>query len=59
VLFDQDTAQVVDLVIRKGHFFKQDVVLPVRYIVEVVADIVRVEMDDAALDGLPEFHEER
>ena len=56
VLFDRESGKVTDLVIRRGHFFKKDIVLPVSYIVEVVADIVRVDMGDAALKSLQEFH---
>lgn len=56
VVFDEGTAAVVDLVIRRGHLFAKDVLLPVAFIVEVVAGIVRVDIDDAALNGLAEFH---
>ena len=55
VIFDEATGAVVDLVIRRGHLFAKDVVLPVRFIVEIVAGIVRVDIDDAALNGLAEF----
>ncbi len=55
VIFDQDTAKVVDLVISRGFVFKHEVVLPVRFVVEVVAGIVRIDIDDDALHGLPEF----
>jgi uncharacterized protein YrrD len=55
VLFDEATGEIKDLVIRRGHLFSKDVVLPVRFIVEIVAGIVRVDIDDEALAGLPEF----
>ena len=55
LLYDGDTKNVTDLVIRRGHVFTKDVVLPMRFVVEVVADIVRVEIDDMALSGLAEF----
>jgi sporulation protein YlmC with PRC-barrel domain len=55
VIYDAETKKVTDLVVRRGHFFTKDVVLPMRFVVEVVADIVRVEIDDDALSGLPEF----
>ena len=54
-LFDTDTGKVSEIVIRRGLIFSKDVLLPVRYIVEVVADVVRVDIDDAALKELPEF----
>jgi uncharacterized protein YrrD len=56
VIYDADTKKVTDLVIRRGFVFTKDVVLPMRFVVEVVADIVRVEIDDDALGGLPEFN---
>jgi uncharacterized protein YrrD len=55
VLFDEDTGEVTDLVVRRGFLFSHDVVLPVRFIVEVVAGIVRIDVDDDSLNGLPEF----
>ena len=55
VIFDESTGKVQDLVIRRGTLFSKDVVLPVRCIVEIVAGIVRVNIDDDALRGLPEF----
>ncbi len=55
LIYDDETKRVTDLVIRRGHFFTKDVVLPMRFVVEVVADIVRVDIDDDALRGLPEF----
>lgn len=57
-IFDEDTQQVRALVVRRGFVFTKDVVLPMRYAVEVVGDIVRVEMDDAALERLEEFRAE-
>lgn len=55
LIYDAETKKVTDLVIRRGHVFTKDVVLPIRFVVEVVADIVRVDIDDDALKGLPEF----
>jgi sporulation protein YlmC with PRC-barrel domain len=56
VLFDGDTGRMAALVIRRGFVFTKDVVLPADHIVEVVAEIVRVQIDDAALKQLDEFH---
>jgi uncharacterized protein YrrD len=56
VIYDADTKKVTDLVIQRGFVFTKDVVLPMRFVVEVVADIVRVDIDDEALSGLPEFN---
>jgi len=58
LLVDQETSRVVDMIVRRGHVFAKDVVLPVRHVVEVVADIVRIDIDDATLDALPEFKPE-
>jgi sporulation protein YlmC with PRC-barrel domain len=56
VIFDKETSKVVDLVIRRGHFFSKDVVLPIKYVTEVVAGIVRVEIGDDPLKRLSEHH---
>jgi uncharacterized protein YrrD len=56
VIYDADTKKVTDLVIQRGFVFTKDVVLPMRFVVEVVADIVRVDIDDEALSGLREFN---
>ena len=58
VLFDPDTGKVSALVIRRGIFFHHEVVLAIASVVEVVADIVRVEMDDATLKSLAEYKPE-
>jgi sporulation protein YlmC with PRC-barrel domain len=56
VIYDGDTKKVTHLVIRRGFVFTKDVVLPMRFVVEVVADIVRVDIDDDSLAALPEFN---
>jgi len=55
IIFDDASGKVQDLVIRRGFLLTKDVVLPVRFIVEIVAGVVRVNIDDDALHGLPEF----
>jgi sporulation protein YlmC with PRC-barrel domain len=55
VLFDRDTGRVSEIVVRRGLIFSKDVLLPVRHIVEVVAGVVRVDIDGPALKSLPEF----
>jgi sporulation protein YlmC with PRC-barrel domain len=55
VIYDDATGKLDGLVIRRGFLFTKDVVLPMHAVVEVVGDIVRVDLDDDALDGLPEF----
>jgi uncharacterized protein YrrD len=55
VIFDQDTNALSALVIRRGHFFSKEVVLPIDAIVEIVAGVVRVQMTDAELKALAPF----
>lgn len=55
LVFDDETGAATSLVVRRGFVFTKDVELPVRFVVEVVAGIVRVDIDDAALKGLAEF----
>jgi uncharacterized protein YrrD len=55
VLFDETSKEVTGLVMRRGFAFTKDLVLPMRYVVEVVADIVRVDIDDKSLAALAEF----
>jgi uncharacterized protein YrrD len=55
VIYDEATGKIHGLVIERGFIFTKDVVLPVDRVVEVVADIVRVDLDDQALAALPRF----
>jgi hypothetical protein len=55
LVFDEDTSKAISLVVQRGFLFTRDVVLPVEHVVEVVAGIVRVDLDDAALQALKEF----
>jgi sporulation protein YlmC with PRC-barrel domain len=55
VLFDEDTRRMQALVVRRGHFFSKDVLLPAEHLLEVIAGVVRVELDDAQLRELVEY----
>ncbi len=58
VLFNEETLKVQALVIRRGHFFSHEAVLPSRYIVEVIEilqGVVRVQMTDEELAGLAAY----
>ena len=58
VIFDEDTAKVTALVIERGVVFHHNVILPVRFIVEVVEGlqgVVRVNMSDEDLDALAAY----
>jgi uncharacterized protein YrrD len=54
VLFDGG-GRATAFVIRRGWLLKRDVVLPVRFVSEVLDDLVRVEMSDADVEGLEGF----
>jgi sporulation protein YlmC with PRC-barrel domain len=55
VVFDDTNGSVVELVIRRGFLFTKDVALPAQHIVEIIAGIVRVDIDDDTLSALKEF----
>lgn len=55
LIYDDATGKIDSLVIERGFIFTKDVVLPMRHVVEVVADIVRIDLDDDGLAALPEF----
>jgi uncharacterized protein YrrD len=55
VIFDADSKAITAIVVRRGFVFTHEVIVPVEYIVEVVAEIVRVQIDDEALKTLPRF----
>jgi uncharacterized protein YrrD len=57
LLFDPATDRLRAFVIRRGVIFKQDVVLPVRYVSELFDDLVRVDLTDEELAQLREYHE--
>jgi uncharacterized protein YrrD len=54
VLLDEATGSLRALVIERGLLFKRDVVLPVRYVTELLDEVVRVDISDAELDQLRE-----
>jgi uncharacterized protein YrrD len=56
VLVDEATGKAKAIVIRRGFILKRDVVLPVRYISEILDFAVHVDISDAELDLLQEFH---
>lgn len=56
LIFDEDTQKVTALVVRRGFLFTKEVVLPIERVIEIVADVVRVDMTDADLESLAEHH---
>jgi sporulation protein YlmC with PRC-barrel domain len=58
VLFNEETLKIQALVIRRGHIFDHEVVLPARYIVEVIEilqGVVRVAITDGELQALAPY----
>ncbi len=58
VIFDERSRKITALVVRRGILFTHDVVLPARYITEVVealGGIVRVQIGDADLKQLEQY----
>lgn len=55
VLVDEDTDEIKELVIRRGHVFHEDVVLPIDYVTEILDGIVHVQLTDAELQGLQAY----
>ncbi|MPZ24411.1 MAG: hypothetical protein GEU28_12955 [Dehalococcoidia bacterium] len=49
ILVDETTGQVKALVISRGFIFKHEVVLPIRYIAELLDDLIRVDLTDAEI----------
>lgn len=57
LLLDPATGRLRAFVIRRGFLLKRDVVLPVRYIAELFDDLVHVDIADAEIEALREYHE--
>jgi uncharacterized protein YrrD len=55
VLFSAD-GRATAFVVRRGFLLKRDVILPVRYVTEVLDDLIHVQLSDAEIEGLAEFN---
>ena len=55
VLVDERTGRVEGLVIRRGHLFGREVILPIVKVVDFVGDVVHVDITDEELQALEEF----
>ena len=55
VLVDHDTDEIEALVIRRGHLFSDDVVLPIDYVTEILDGMIRVELSDDQVASLQKF----
>jgi sporulation protein YlmC with PRC-barrel domain len=55
VLVDEETDEIKELVIRRGAFFGEDVVLPMDYVTEIQDGVVHVQLTDEELHGLQTY----
>jgi sporulation protein YlmC with PRC-barrel domain len=55
VLIDEDDDEIQALVIRRGFFFEDAVILPADYVTEILDGVVRVQMSDGEIDRLERF----
>jgi uncharacterized protein YrrD len=56
VLIDEETDEIVALVIRRGVLFHHDVVLPIEHVTEVVDGFINVRISDEGLSHLEAYH---
>lgn len=52
LIFDESSGRLRALVIARGFIFKHEVVLPIRHVVEVYDDVLRVDIADKDLEAL-------
>lgn len=58
VLMDDTTNTATALVVKSGVFFKHETVLPMRYVVDLLDDLVHVDIPEAEWERLEEYHAE-
>jgi uncharacterized protein YrrD len=58
VLVDDGTDEIEGLVIRRGHLFAEEVILPIDYVTEVLDGAVRVQLSDDEIRQLKRFEPE-
>jgi len=58
VLVDKETDEIEALVVRRGHLFSEDVVLPIAYVTEILDGMVRVQLSDEEVERLEAFKAE-
>jgi len=57
-IFDAETGKLQAFVVKRGFIMTRDVILPVRYVAEIIDDVsVRVDITDEELDKLQEYRE--
>lgn len=55
VLVDEETDEIRELVIRRGAFFHEDIVLPMDFVTEIQDGVVHVQITDAELRDLQAY----
>ena len=55
VLVDEETEEIVALVIRRGPFFAHDVILPIDHVTEILDGVVHVRITDEEIERLQVF----
>jgi uncharacterized protein YrrD len=58
VILDQSTGAVRAFVIRRGFLLMRDVILPARYVAELLDGIVRVDITDEQIDQLRDYEDD-
>ena len=58
ILVGHESDEIEALVLRSGHAFNEDMVLPVEYIEEILDGMVRVQISDEEMQGLERFEAE-
>jgi sporulation protein YlmC with PRC-barrel domain len=55
VLVDEETDEIEALIIRRGHLFAEEVILPIVYVTEVLDGVVNVQLNDSEIEKLRPF----
>ena len=55
LIFDETSGQLRALVISRGFIFKNEVVMPIRHVVEMYDDLLRVDIADKDLENLKAY----
>ena len=55
VIVDEETDEMQSLVVRRGAFFSEEVVLPMNYITEIRDGVIRAQLTDNEIESLEEY----
>jgi sporulation protein YlmC with PRC-barrel domain len=59
IIVEEATDEIEALVVRRGHLFAEDVILPIDYVTEVLDGVVNVQLTDAQIAELRPFTPEQ